>query len=234
MKRFLKIVGLLLLLLVLGGIIYGWTKHEPLPEGVAGKEADVLAQKMLTALNQNAFENTQVLEWSFRNGKNHYKWNKELGICEVKWDDVQINLNLSRLQKSKVLRAGESLSESKSKKLIEKALGFFNNDSFWLVAPYKVFDNGTQRKVVTLDDRGKALLITYTAGGSTPGDSYLWLLNENGFPNSYKMWTSVIPIGGVAATWDDWLVTESGAFLPKSHEMGPITFSMGDVKGYNE
>lgn len=84
-----------------------------------------------------------------------------------------------------------------------------------------------------MDDGSDALLITYTTGGSTPGDSYLWLLNDDGFPNAFKMWVDIIPIGGINATWDDWLVTESGVFLPKSHKVGPMTLNMGDVEAKN-
>ncbi|MDT0607679.1 hypothetical protein [Croceitalea rosinachiae] len=126
------------------------------------------------------------------------------------------------------------MTKNKKKNIIKKALKYFNNDSFWLVAPYKVFDKGTERSIVDLEDGSKGLLVTYTSGGDTPGDSYLWILNENGFPNSYKMWVSTIPIGGIEASWDDWVVVESGAFLPKSHEFGPIKLEMGQVKGYNE
>ncbi|MGS0527908.1 hypothetical protein ACU8V7_24695 [Zobellia nedashkovskayae] len=96
---------------------------------------------------------------------------------------------------------------------------FFNNDSFWLVAPFKVFDSGTQRSLVTLEDGSNALMITYSSGGSTPGDSYLWHLGPNGLPESYQMWVSIIPIGGLKATWDDWKIMESGAFLPTSHKL---------------
>ena len=109
----------------------------------------------------------------------------------------------------------------------------FNNDSFWLVAPYKIFDEGTERSLVSLEDGSQALLVTYTSGGSTPGDSYLWLLNENEIPYAYKMWVKIIPVGGVEASWDHWTKMESGAYLPKSHKMGPITLSMGDVRGFN-
>jgi hypothetical protein len=84
-----------------------------------------------------------------------------------------------------------------------------------------------------LKDGTQALLVTYTSGGDTPGDSYLWKLQPNGFPISFKMWVSIIPIGGIEASWDEWQVTESGAFLPARHSIGPITLDMGDVRGYN-
>ena len=87
--------------------------------------------------------------------------------------------------------------------------------------------------IVPLEDGLSGLLVTYASGGSTPGDSYLWILQPNGFPKSYKMWVKIIPIGGVEATWDDWAIMESGVYLPKTHKLGPLELSMGDVRGYN-
>jgi hypothetical protein len=115
-----------------------------------------------------------------------------------------------------------------------QARDFFNNDSFWLIAPYKIFDPGTERRIVSYKNR-EALLVTYTSGGTTPGDSYLWILNENYLPTSYKMWTSIIPVGGVAATWSDWEKTASGILLPKKHILSlfGMEISMGKVKAYN-
>lgn len=233
MKKTLKVAGIILGALFLSAVVLLWIKHEPLPEGQAGPQADALAKKMLNALNHRAYKETRYLEWSFRNGANRYVWDKDLGKAKVVSAKVTVNLNLNDPSSSKVLKNGKKVHGPDRKKEIEQALDKFNNDSFWLVAPYKVFDKGTQRSLVTLADGSEALLVTYTSGGTTPGDSYLWLLNEDGFPYAYKMWAKIIPIGGIEATWDDWLVTQSGAFLPKSHELGPLTLELGNVKGYN-
>jgi hypothetical protein len=49
------------------------------------------------------------------------------------------------------------------------------------------------------------------------------------------MWTRIIPIGGVAATWSDWEKTASGILLPKKHILSlfGMEISMGKVKAYN-
>ncbi|PRX54755.1 hypothetical protein [Flagellimonas meridianipacifica] len=234
MKRFLKFFGAFFIFGILVIVILAWFASEELPKGDTGPEADSLAYKMLNALNYEAYQNTRFLEWSYQGGKNQFKWDKSNGLVTVKWDDdVRVELNLNNLKNSKVFRNGAPEVAKKKQKLIDKALKNFNNDSFWLVAPYKVFDKGTQRSIVTLEDGNHGLLVTYSSGGTTPGDSYLWILNENGFPIAYKMWVSIIPIGGLEASWDEWLVTKSGAYLPKSHKLGPVNLSMGDVKGYN-
>lgn len=223
MKKLFATIGILILFFVLALVIFYFAKNESLPEGTKGKEADALAIKMFNAINHEAFDKTEVLEWSFRD-KNHYKWYKELGKVEVTLGDDKIKLNLNNISKSKAT----------SKELIDKAVKNFNNDSFWLVAPYKIFDKGTERRLVNYEGKD-ALLVTYTSGGSTPGDSYLWILDKNYLPISYKMWTSIIPIGGVGATWSDLQKTEAGILLPKSHKLSlfGMQIPMGDVKAYN-
>ncbi len=224
MKKLFKFIGIILLLLMVAGGIYYFANNEPLPKGKKGKEADALAIKMFNAINHQAFENAEVLEWSFR-GKNYYKWYKQDGKVDVILGDDKILLNLNDLSKSK----------APSTELIDKALKNFNNDSFWLVAPFKIFDKGTERSIVKHNNKD-ALLITYKSGGSTPGDSYLWILDENYFPTSYKMWTSIIPIGGVSATWSDWKKTEAGIKLPTKHKLSlfGLELNMGEVKAYNK
>lgn len=223
MKKFFKFLGILLLVIILGfGALY-LTYNESLPEGKSGDKAEELALKMATALNKEAFDATEVLEWSFRN-KNHYKWYKKEGKVDVTLGDKKIKLNL--LDNSK--------SIADSPELIEEALKNFNNDSFWLIAPYKIFDDGVERKLVNYDGKD-ALLITYTFGGSTPGDSYLWILDENFLPVSYKMWASIIPVGGISATWNDLKKSESGIYLPSKHTLSlfDMEIDMGNVKASN-
>jgi biopolymer transport protein ExbD len=233
-KRFIKILIVLLLLFVVAALTIYTVYNEPLPTGKSGPQADELAQKMMKAINVDAFKNTRYLEWTFRKGKHTYKWDKALQKVKVSWDDMTVNLMLKETQNSVVFQKTSMVKDDKRRKnAIEKALKMFNNDSFWLVAPFKVFDVGVERRLVKLDDGTNGLLITYTKGGTTPGDSYLWKLRADGFPESFKMWVQIIPIGGLEASWDDWQIVNSGAFLPKSHLIGPLKLDMGNVRGFN-
>ena len=229
-KKLFKFIGLLALVLAIGyGVLY-YLYNEPLPTGESGPEADALAYRMLDALNYKNYNNTNVLEWSFR-GDHHYKWDRRKEIVSVSWDDITVHLDLITPSSSKATINNSSASYDKTMDLIEKAQSYFNNDSFWLVAPFKVFDHGTERYLVDLKDGSEALLVTYTQGGDTPGDSYMWIIEPSGKPKSFKLWTKIIPIGGVEATWQDWTKTESGVFLPTLHKLGPLSISMGEVVG---
>ena len=223
MKKILKIIGLLITVTMVAIILYCFAKNESLPAGTPGKEADELAEKMMLSINKKAFDNTEILKWSFR-GKHHYEWKKQEGLVNVSWENASVTVNLNDYSKS----IGES------PKLIETAIKFFNNDSFWLIAPYKVFDQGVERSIVKIDGKD-ALLVKYTSGGTTPGDSYLWILDENYTPVYFKMWTQIIPIGGILATWNDLITTDSGIKLPKSHTLSIFGYkiNMGEVKAYN-
>jgi hypothetical protein len=232
-KIILKIVGGLITLLLLAfGIIYA-VYNEPIPVGKEGPAADALANKFLQAVNHEAFKNTRYLEWSFDGGKQQYVWDKENGKVQVKWKDYSVDLNLNNPNKSQVKEQNIEILGDSRNDLIKKATAYFNNYSFWVVAPFKVFDKGTQRSLVTMEDGTERLLVTYSSGGTTPGDAYLWKLLPNGFPQSYQMWVKIIPVGGIEASWDDWQIMESGVALPVTHKLGPVTLYLGNVKGYN-
>ena len=204
--------------------------NEDLPQGQQGKEADAIAYKMLDALDFDAYKNTDLIEWTFKK-VHHYKWNKSENACSVFWKENKVDLNLNNPSENQAYMHGFKIEGDMGKELIEKAVSYFNNDSFWLVAPYKIFDNGTERRLVTLENNENALLITYTSGGSTPGDSYLWLLEDNGMPKSFKMWTSILPIQGLESSWSNWTKTESGANLPTFHNILFLGIDLTNIKG---
>ena len=233
-KKILKIAtGVIVFITLPSLLFFGFVYfkyNEDLPYGIQGKEADALANKMLDALNYDAFKETNTLEWTFKR-RRHYKWEKAKNTCYVYWKEYKVNLNLKNASENKAYVHSFKVDGDLAEELIEKATKYFNNDSFWLVAPYKVFDKGTQRRLVTLENNKKALLVTYNSGGLTPGDSYLWLLNDSGKPKSFKMWTSILPIDGLEATWTDWTTTESGAQLPSFHKLLIIGLEITDIKG---
>ena len=232
-KKVLKIATGIIIFLTLPSLLFFsflyFKYNEDLPTGIQGENADVLAYNMLEALDYEAYKNTNIIEWTFKK-RHHYVWKKHKNTCEVNWKEYKVHLDLNTISNSKVYIHGFIIESELADELIEKALNYFNNDSFWLVAPYKVFDKGVERRLVKTDTNDDALLVTYTTGGSTPGDSYLWLLDDSKKPKAFKMWTSILPIGGLEASWSDWTKTETGAQLPTFHKLLVIGLEIEDIE----
>ena len=223
-------LGLLLIFLLLAGSYFYLNKT--LPTGEKGAAADQLANQMLEAMDYEAYKELNYIEWTFSSlgRKRHYKWQKNKGLCTVSWDSISVKLNTSRIKKSTVSVNGLPYVDKRKDEFIRSAEAKFNNDTFWLVAPYKVFDVGVERRLVRVNDNENALLVTYTSGGSTPGDSYLWYLDENQRPVGFEMWVSIVPIGGLHATWNQWEKTKNGAYLPLSHKLLSLDLSIENLR----
>lgn len=229
MKTFLRILLVIALIIVTGFAALYFTMNKPLPQGESGEVADALTEKMLNAVNITAWDSTNVVTWTFK-GVHAYLWDKQNNLVEVKWDDKRVLLNLNEWEKSKAYEKESEHIGDKRGELLGTAYAYFCNDSFWLIAPFKVKEAGVTRQLVTTETGEKTLLISYSTGGVTPGDSYQWFLDENGIPTHYRMWVSIIPIGGVEATWEAWETKATGVKLPNIHKLGPLTLDMGEPK----
>lgn len=173
---------------------------EPIPKGETGPRAEYLTDKMMTALNYNAWENLDAIAWSYPLGHD-YMWDKRANLLSVSWDEYTVLLNPEN--KEGIVYNGKTEITKNKREYINQAFEYFANDSFWLIAPFKARDPGTTRSVVKYKG-SDALLVQYSAGGVTPGDSYLWILNEDFMPVAWKFWASIVPVGGLKFTWENW------------------------------
>ncbi|MEL6636429.1 MAG: hypothetical protein AAFW73_22265 [Bacteroidota bacterium] len=220
------VLGILVVLLVaLGAFLY--TQNEPRPQGQTGPDAEALADKMLAAIDAAAWDTTGVIQWTFK-GVHQYLWDRERHLTQVLWDDTEVLLDLSKIE-GRVWIAGTEVYQDTAQTAVQKAWSYWCNDSFWLNAPAKCRDEGTTRATVDLEDGQRGLLVTYRSGGVTPGDAYLWILDETGLPTSYKMWVSIIKIGGLEFTWEDWTQLPTGAQIAQLHR-GPIDLDMSNIR----
>ena len=229
MKKFLKIIGIVILGIILLGMGTCVVLSEKLPEGIEGPEAEALTDKMFEAIDIEAWDSTKIVTWNFM-GIHDYIWNKETTDLQVNWSDTEVKMNLKAYDGT-VTTKGVVLEGEAKRKAIDRAFNFFCNDSFWLIAPAKARDEGTSRSVVDLEEGGKGLLVQYSSGGVTPGDSYLWILDDSGLPSGYKMWTQILPVKGVYASWEDWITLDTGAKVATGHDMKIMKSKMTNVKG---
>jgi hypothetical protein len=215
MKKNLKITAFIILTLVITllGVLYFISK--PLPVGQQGTTAEELTDKIQEAINQKSWDTTAAVSFTFR-GNHHYLWDKKRNLVQVQWDNKKVLYDTQTLEGTAYGNNLE-LSESKKKDAIKKANDYFNNDSFWLIAPFKLRDPGTTRSIV-MQDGQESLMITYSSGGSTPGDSYVWLLDENYLPKAWRMWVSIIPVGGIETSWEDWKTFPNNLKIATNHK----------------
>ena len=192
-KKLIRLFFILILALVGVLVIIVMIVNQPVPNGTMGQDAEALADEMLATLNKEAFDSLEYIEFSFRE-KHEYRWDLANNTVWVKWEEDEVYLNLNKI-------AG-AFDERET-----EAYEYFINDSFWLVAPFKIRDDGVIRSTVEVEN-GRGLLVTYSSGGLTPGDSYLWIIDEKGFPKSWRLWTSNIPVGGLELSWSGWVNTD--------------------------
>ncbi|UJR79656.1 hypothetical protein [Sandaracinus amylolyticus] len=202
----------------------------PRPHGVAGDEAELLADSMLGALRSDAWERTGAIRWTFGPSGTRHLWDRERDWARVRAGDLEVLVDLDDPSRGIATRGGVRLAGSEARRAIRDGWAQWINDSFWLIAPYKARDRGTTRSIVRVEGRS-ALLVEYASGGVTPGDAYLWLLDDDGTPRAWRMWVSVLPVGGVETSWEGWITLPTGARVATRHEAGPFTLELSDVAG---
>lgn len=210
-----------IILVVLLVIVLYFLVSKPMPEGQAGAKAENLTNKMLIALNVQGFRQLEEIRWTFRN-ENRYVWHKQARHVAVTLPEMEVLLDFST-NKHRVLRS--TLADSMAIKL---AISNFYNDSFWLTAPFKIRDKGTTRKYVETRD-GPGILVTYASGGVTPGDSYLWVLDENYRPKYWRIWTSNVRIPGLKFEWTNWQQYNGVWFAATHPGPGPISIDISEL-----
>ncbi|MBK6264029.1 hypothetical protein JKA74_03185 [Marivirga sp. S37H4] len=230
--KFLKWLFIILVSLTIVGYIAYLVIDKPLPEGQKGEKAEALADKILDAVNDSAWQATDVVSWDFK-GEHQHVWDKNRHYAQVVWDDYEVFINLNNIT-GKAIVKGKLLRDSAATvEFVKDAYEYWANDSFWLNPITKIRDSGTERYYVeTENEETEALLVKYTSGGVTPGDSYLWVVDKTTWlPRSVKMWVQIIPVGGVEFSWENWIKTETGALVASEHQ-GLIKVNINNIHTY--
>jgi hypothetical protein len=202
--------------------------NESEPEGKTGPQADRLAERMLEAMDVAAWDTTRYVQWTFVNN-NRYLWDKVTNKVVVASGSDSVILDANTVTGRAFGSNGAPLEGADMEASVAVAWRNFCNDGFWLYAPFKVFDPGTVRSIVTLEDGSEALKVTYMEGGVTPGDSYLWILDADHRPKAWKMWVKILPVGGVEFSWDGWQQIPTGAWLSTMHASPVFDIAIKDV-----
>jgi hypothetical protein len=230
MMRAFKILAAILILGLLGLLVVGYSLNEPRPQGKSGPAADALARSMEAAVDKEAWDRTGAVRWSFFE-RHRYVWDRNRGLVELRWGDSRALFRTAD-QTGRVWRGGIEQTGDDAKEGLSAAYAYWINDSFWLNPVVKFFDPGVERALVKLDDGRDALLVSYSSGGVTPGDAYLWIPGPDDLPEAWRMWVQIIPIGGIETSWEGWKELSTGAKISTQHEgWGRTMTFISDVEG---
>ena len=206
---------------------------------LADEKADQLARELVTALGgQPAWENARQLRFDFvveREGNRitdfHHVWDRYTGDYRLLGTDksgapfaVYFNVNT---RDGVAFVNGKPVEGDEKKKLLDMAYGRFINDSYWLLAPWKVLDPGVHRDYdgeKTGPDGAlcDVLRLSFDNVGLTPKDLYWMWITRDG--RRMVQWQYVL--GGAqeeptTALWKDWRTIGGIALsLEKSMERG--------------
>lgn len=185
-----------------------------IPQGQSGPAADALAREVETWVDRDAWDRTGALTFRF-GGFRTFVWDRQRELVLVRTDDIEVQLDL-RDRGGLAFKATRPIDGAELRALLDDAWSWFCNDTFWLNPLVKLFDLGTRREVVATDE-GRGLKVTYSSGGVTPGDTYVWLVGEGGQPLAVRMWVQVLPVRGVEFRWGGWVTLETGAKIGTTH-----------------
>ena len=182
-------VATLAMIAIVGGACANTEPFQRAASDVEISEGDVLAQKLARAIGKEAFD-TQVqsirFTWTIESlglsVARESAWDKRRGLYRLTDGDEVIWLDLWN-KTGAATDAGKFVTDSDAlADLLRKAEQAFINDTYWFLAPFKVFDPGAHRANID----GK-LRISFDDGvGMTSGDVYLFTLGATGLP---ERWT---------------------------------------------
>ena len=155
-------------------------------------KADSVAARLMTAHGADAFSSAPYLRFTFAvetpKGTRvigRHLWDRTTGDYRVEWtggaDSSYVALvNVRSVEKGvpegEVYLNGEKLEGDAAQTARKQAYGRFVNDTYWLLAPLKVFDGGVNRAYAADSSTAEhdVLHLTFGDVGLTPGDQY-WL-----------------------------------------------------------
>lgn len=192
------------------------------PAALGDDRADQVARELIAALGgEAAWEKARQFRFDFvveREGRRaaefRHLWDRYTGDYRVNGVDksgapyvVYFNVNT---REGVAFSNGRAVDGEEKKKLLETAYGRFINDSYWLLAPWKVMDPGVVRayeaeKTTPDGELCDVIRLSFESVGLTPKDVYWMWVTRDG--RRMVQWEYLL--GGAkeeptVAFWRDW------------------------------
>jgi hypothetical protein len=108
--------------------------------------------------------------WDRAGGRDHVEWSKD-NKPTVAW----INL---KSKEGAAWMEGRKLEGEELKQALDSTYGRWVNDTYWLIMPFKVLDNGVNLKYEGEKDGHDVLHLSFGTVGLTPKDQYWAYINQ--------------------------------------------------------
>jgi hypothetical protein len=180
---------------------------------VAGSDAraiEVADATMAAMGGRKAWNDARCLQWSFFKPRTHL-WDKWTGEYRLAEDKRVVRMNLVSGQ-GRVFEDGVEVTDpAKVAEQLKHAKSVWINDSYWLIMPYKLKDDGVTLKYVgeqALPDGRAAdvIRLTFAGVGDTPLNKYdVWVARDD---HLVAQWSYFAEAGNaepsMTTPWTDW------------------------------
>ena len=178
-------------------------------------QATQLADQVMTAMGgRKAWDNTRYLQWNFFGARRHL-WDKHTGWVRIdnQRNDLEIILNINREPLTgQVYKDGAVVTNQDSVNYyLERGRRMWINDSYWLVMPFKLKDNGVTLEYVGTDttisgDPAEVIRLTFEAVGVTPQNAYhVWITPSDSLVKQWAYYADANDSAAVfARIWGDY------------------------------
>ncbi len=187
-------------------LLAGCTAESPAPEAggddtamVLETRADTVAMMAYEASGGDAWDDVRYLRFDFavesngqRGPTRRHLWDLSSGDYRIEWpagDDTTVTVMLNvDTRAGNVYLNDVPVEGDRADQILQSAYSRHINDTYWLMAPHKVFDPGVNRAYVADSSSAGAevLQLSFDNVGLTPGDRY---------------WMKVDPATGDLAGW---------------------------------
>ena len=189
------------------------------------KSAEQLADAVVKASGGENWQKVKTLDFTFNVAGQD---GKQVAMVKHHWDVAAGTDTVTTNGKTMVMNLNDTNTEGDAKEAMKR----WTNDSYWLLAPLKLHDEGTH-----LADKGeqeiegkkyRVLEISFGSVGLTPKDKYNLYIDPE--TNLVRRWDYMpTPEKKVSGTWDDYQ-DFGGLKLATSHQFGDKRIFFTDVK----
>lgn len=142
-----------------------------------------IADEVMQAMGgRRAWDETRYISWNFF-GRRTLLWDKQTGLCRIEWLNrpLKIIVNTNDGTGKVLLDSVEQVVPDSLAKYLDMGKKVWINDSYWLVMPFKLKDDGVTLKYAGAGKTEKGedaeiLELTFTSVGVTPDNRYnVWV-----------------------------------------------------------